>query len=107
MGEKQVIVISAGDDPPSISANFFTVPAPPIIPSTYYAFKKTTGYAGVTIKGYAVPAIYKTVPPEESPEGKSTGGNAMREWQSLAHVSICEVVRMTGVSVSSSWNLPR
>jgi putative transposase len=40
----------------------------------------------VTQKGYAVPAKYKTFPPEESPEGQRTGGNAMREWQSLAHV---------------------
>ena len=32
-----------------------------------YAVQYTTGFAGVTKKGYAVPADYTTFPPEESP----------------------------------------
>jgi hypothetical protein len=40
----------------------------------------------VTIKGYAIAAGCTTFPPEESPEGKSTGANVLQEWQSLAHV---------------------
>jgi hypothetical protein len=33
----------------------------------------------VTKKGYAVPTKEATFPPEESPEGPTPGGNAMRE----------------------------
>jgi hypothetical protein len=86
MGEKQVIVISDGDDPPSISTNFLQSQHLQLFPQLIMLLRKPPAMPVLTIKGYAVPAFYKTFPPEESPEGKSTGGNAMREWQSLAHV---------------------